>query len=553
MTNVEVDTGNDRTQVRSVWMVTREYDKLAGAGGVKDVCRQLAETLAASGGCQVRAVLPRYGFMDPAALGFTLAPVGGRSGRIGGRRYEHTFDVDMHYTGEERRETVAVWQADIEGVRIFLVEADRYATKRAVYTYTEEDEQEVAWQRKGGGHYDYFAMNILLQKAALDLMILLGEQADVIHCHDGHAATLPAIMREGSGYRHYFRRSGALVTIHNAGLGYHQEVADLAFARAVTGLPARVIMRGRLNECFDPFVAAADYAILNTVSEQYGWELQQTAEDSRTGWLGHTLLERGVPLAGVTNGIDPAAFDTTAPAALGLAAAYDVGRGNFAGKEMCKRSLLAAIAANGPWGQVRQYGTLDADPERPLGTFIGRLTSQKGVDILIQALRELLPHAPSLQFVFLGSGSFEFEEELQQLTASDFGRERICFLKGYDATLANKVYASGDFFLIPSRYEPCGLTDYIAQLFGNLPIVHRVGGLVKVIDGETGFSYGENTPAKLAEVMAGALQLYRHHPHLLRTMRMAAVERIQRLHTWGKVMESYLDLYRRAMVMAGET
>ena len=553
MANVEVETEKNRDQVRSVWMVTREYDKLAGAGGVKDVCRQLAETLAANGDSKVRVVLPRYGFMDPVGLGFSLVPVDGRSGRIGGRRYEHTFDVDMHYTGEERRETVAIWQADFDGVRIFLVEADRYATKRAVYIYTEEDEQEVVWQRKGGGHYDYFAMNILLQKAALDLMILLNEPADVIHCHDGHAAILPAIMREVDGYRHYFRRTGALVTIHNAGQGYHQEIADLAFARAITGLPDRVITRGQLNECFDPFIVAADYAVLNTVSEQYGWELQQTAEDSRTGWLGHTLLERGVALAGVTNGIDPAAFDTTQPDALGLAAAYNVGGGDFAGKEACKRFLLTAIATGKSWGrQVRQYGTLDADPERPLGTFIGRLTSQKGVDILIQALCELLPHAPSFQFVFLGSGALEFEEELQLLTESDLGRERICFLKGYDEILANKVYAAGDFFIIPSRYEPCGLTDYIAQLFGNLPIVHRVGGLVKVIDGETGFSYDENTPEKLAEALADALQLYRHHPHMLRTMRMAAVERIKGLHTWRKVMESYSELYRRAMAMARE-
>lgn len=550
--NVEIETGTDRDRVRSVWMVTREYDKLAGAGGVKDVCRQLAETLAARSGCMVRVILPRYGFMDPVRLGFALADLDGPSGRIGGRRYAHTFDVDMNYTAEERRETVAIWQAAISGVTVFLVEADRFAAKRDVYTYTEEDEQEVAWQRKGGGHFDYFAMNVLLQKTALDLMLLLNEPADVVHCHDGHAATLPAIMREVCGYRHFFRRSGALVTVHNAGQGYHQEVGDLAFARAVTGLPQRVIMRGRLGENFDPFIAAADYAILNTVSEQYGRELQQTAEDGRTGWLGHALLERGVTLAGVTNGIDPAAFDPSAPDALGLAAGYDVGRGDCAGKKECKRSLLAAIAACGPWEQVRQYGALALDEERPLATFIGRLTTQKGVDILIRALRQLLPHEPSLQVLFLGSGTAEFEQELQQLAVSDAGQGRACFLKGYDAMLANKVYAAGDFFVIPSRYEPCGLTDYIAQLFGNLPIVHRVGGLVKVVDGETGFSYNENTPAGLAGALAEALRLYRDHPHVLRTIQMAAVERIWRLHTWEKVMEAYLHLYRRAMAMAGE-
>lgn len=544
---MEERAGDDNKQVRLVWMVTREYDKLAGAGGVKDVCRQLAETLAVHGDCAVRVVLPRYGFMDAARLGFSLIPVGQLSGRIGGRRYDSMFEVDMNYTAAERREPVAIWQMEMNGVTIFLVEADRYATKRGVYTYTEEDEQEVAWQHKGGGHFDYFAMNILLQKAALDLMILLNEHPDVIHCHDGHAATLPTMMRECSGYRHYFCRTGAVVTIHNAGQGYHQEVGDLLFAQAVTGLPNRVILKSLLNGDFDPFMAASDYAVLNTVSEQYGRELQETPDDARTGWLGHALLERGVTLAGITNGIDPASFDPSFPEALGLAAGYNVSRGELEGKKQCKRSLLTTIVEGGPWEQVKQYGVLDLSPDVPLCTFIGRLTTQKGVDILIQALRELLLQKPYVQFLLFGSGSPEFEQDLQQLATIGPGRGRVCFLKGYDPLLANKVYAAGDFFVIPSRYEPCGLTDYIAQLLGNVPIVHRVGGLVKVINGETGFSYSENTSASLAGIIAEAVQLYKHHPHILRSMQMAAVGRIFRKHTWEKVMEAYLHLYRQAM------
>ena len=549
--NVEARSEDESRDIRLVWMVSREYDKLAGAGGVKDVCRQLAETMAARGDCLVRVILPRYGFMDAARLGFSRVRVGQGSGRIGGRRYEHIFAVDMNYPAEERRESVAVWQAIVNGVTIFLVEADRFATKRGVYTYTEEDEREVAWQRKGGGHYDYFAMNILLQKAALDLMILLDERPDVIHCQDGHAATLPAMMRENSGYRHYFRHTGAVVTIHNAGLGYHQEIGDLAFAQAVTGLPMQVIMKGRLGSSFDPFMAASEYAILNTVSEQYAQELQATPDDARTGWLGHALLERGVILAGITNGIDPASFDPSIPESLDLAAGYSVFRGELEGKKQCKRSLLETIAGHGPWEQVKQYGTLAVSPDMPLCTFIGRLTEQKGVDILIHALDELLLEESSVQILIFGSGAPQFEKELEHLATSGMGQGRICFLKGYDPSLANKVYAAGDFFLIPSRYEPCGLTDYIAQLLGNLPIVHRVGGLVKVINGETGFSYDENASASLATAIAGALAVFRQEPAKIRLMQRAAVDRIVRDHTWEKVLEAYLHLYRQAMKMSG--
>ncbi|ADW19108.1 glycogen synthase (ADP-glucose) [Desulfobulbus propionicus DSM 2032] len=546
---MEAKTDPQQETIRSVWMVSREYEGLAGAGGVKDVCRQLAETLVTHGHTDVRVVLPRYGFMDAVGLGFSLVELDGKKGHILGRRYAHVFEVDMNYAAEERRETVAIWQRQLNGVTIFLVEADRFAAKRGVYTYTEEDEQEVAWQRKGGGHFDYFAMNILLQKAALDLMILLDAHPQVVHCQDGHAATLPAMLREHSGYRHYFRRTGAVVTIHNAGLGYHQDVDDLAFAHAVTGLPMRVITKGRLGGNFDPFIAAADYAVLNTVSENYARELQQTPDDARTGWLGHALLERGVTLAGITNGIDPFAFDPSRPEPLALAAGYDILNGEFSGKAHCKADLLGRIASCGPWQQVKQFGLLSGPVEAPLCTFIGRLTAQKGVDILIQAIGQLLPQDASCQFLLLGSGAPEFEHQLELLATQGIGQGRVCFLKGYDPVLANSVYAAGDFFLIPSRYEPCGLTDYIAQLLGNLPIVHGVGGLVKVIDGENGFAYSGNTAASLAATMIRALSLYHRQPERIRSMQRRAVERIHRHHTWKTVMDDYISLYRQAMRM----
>ena len=105
---------------KNVWMVTREYEGIAGAGGVKDVCRQLAETLVQDAHCSVSVVLPRYGFIDAAGLGFRLAAIGDRSGRIGARRYTPLFEVDMNYSGEERREPVAVWQGELGGVRLYL-------------------------------------------------------------------------------------------------------------------------------------------------------------------------------------------------------------------------------------------------------------------------------------------------------------------------------------------------------------------------------------------------------------------------------------------------
>lgn len=532
---------------RSIWMVTREYEGLAGAGGVKDVCRQLAETLVSHAGCEVCVVLPRYGFMDAAQLGFHLTDIGTMAGRIGARRYARVLEVDMDYSGEERREPVAIWQGELGGVRLYLVEADRYASKRGVYTYTEEDEQEVVWQHRGRGHFDYFAMNVLLQKATLDLVLFLGVRPDVIHCHDGHAAILPAMMKENGGYRSYLSHTGAVVTIHNAGQGYHQEVEDLDFAHAITGLPRRVIEDSILGNGFDPFLAASGYALLNTVSENYALELQQSPEDSRTSWLGHTLLARGITLAGITNGIDPRSFDPGSPENLHLPHGFDIRQRELEGKRACKAAMLGQLSTVRRWDGVRQYGVLSGPVDVPLFTFVGRLTPQKGVDVIFAALSQLLQQGSRLHMLLFGSGAADLERQLEQLAESEQGWGSICFLKGFDPALAHQVYAAGDFFLIPSRYEPCGLTDYIAQLLGNLPIVHRVGGLVKVIDGETGFSYSGNSPGMLAETMRRAMEVYHNGGDTIERMQMAAVARIDQHHTWQVVMGQYMELYRLAM------
>jgi len=540
-------TGSERSvpPIRSLWMVSREYDGLAGAGGVKDVSRQLAEALVRTG-VRVTVVLPRYGFMDAPSLGFSPLIVRDERCRD---RFHSVLEVDMNYADQERRERVSFWEQVMQGVRILLVEAQRFAEKGGVYAYTEEDEERHPWQKKGSGHYDYFAMNILLQKAALEGMILLAEQPDVVHCQDGHAATLPPMMRELAGYRTWFRRSGALVTIHNAGAGYHQDVADLAFAAAVTGLPDSVIRAALLDNSFDPFMAAAPYAVMNTVSENYARELQESSEDARTGWLGHRLRRRGVRLAGITNGINPEAFDPRHPRVLGLAAAFEPGRGRLDGKKKCKAELLARVAANGSWTRVVQHGTLHPDPDLPLLTFIGRLTGQKGVDILLAALPLVLEEGRDFQVLILGSGDPVLEESLYRQVHSEPFAGRFCFLQGYDPELAPQVYAAGDFFLIPSLFEPCGLTDYMAQLLGNLPIVHAVGGLVKVEDGVTGFSYREHAPAALARAVSRALDIYEREPERMIRMIREGVARIRARYTWEKVVGRYIRLYEEARAM----
>jgi starch synthase len=184
----------------------------------------------------------------------------------------------------------------------------------------------------------------------------------------------------------------------------------------------------------------------------------------------------------------------------------------------------------------------------PLFTFIGRLTAQKGVDLLLQAVSLLMMKSSTeFQLLILGSGDSVLEQQLQELVEEKRFLGQLCFLKGYDPALALKIYAAGDFFLIPSLYEPCGLTDYIAQLFGNLPLVHHVGGLVKVIDKKTGFAYQEHSAEALAQTMLLALNIYHNKPEQLNTMQKAALQHIQIHYQWQHVMQEYLSLYQKAL------
>jgi starch synthase len=517
--------------INNIWQISREYGLLAGAGGVKDVVKQLAQALARDKR-QVKVVMPLYGFMDPDKLGFSRLT---------------SFKVELSYAQEERYEQVSIWQRR-EDITIYLVDSPRFREKQDIYTYTAAEARKNPYRHKGGGHFDYFAMNVLHQKAALALMIRLDERPDVIHCHDGHTALLPAMLRETEGYRHYFSKTGCVVTIHNAGNGYHQEVADLPFAEAITGLPKRVIKDNLLDEAFDPLLAAAPYALLNTVSENYARELQETDDDKLTGWLGHTLVQRRFQLAGVTNGIDPADYDLKQYKALGLPAGFIPGSTtakSLAGKTACKQDLIASLSNGGIRG-LKQTGHLDWQPELPLFTFVGRFTAQKGIDKLQSALKKLLLIQSNFQILILGSGQKAEEDKLRLLAQHPTNRGRICLLRGFDPIAANRIFAAGDFFLIPSQFEPCGLTDFQAQLFGNLPIVHAVGGLVKVIDNKTGFTYAEHSSEALAATMQKAITLFETDKTALAKMRKAALALIRKKYTWDKVMDRYLELYEKS-------
>ncbi len=507
----------------SVWHVTREYAGFAEAGGVKDVVRGLAEAHARAGGTPT-VVMPLYGFMPPQnAQGQTVAE----------------FTLSLPDQEKEKAlfdEPVRVRAEKKDGVRLLLLDSPRYSALRDVYTYTAEDEKENHWRKKGTGHWDFQQLNLILQRSALESAVALGEVPDVFHCHDGHTSFLPAILREDSRYAGPLRESSSVVTIHNAGKGYHQEVWDPSFAGLLTGLPPQVIGKGLLNGTIDPFLLAGKYARLVTVSEQYAQELLAERDEEMSGGLGKALRDQGIPLSGITNGIDPSPWDPRSADA-GIPFRFDPSTGDLEGKKKSRQALAARIGL-----------PPDTASRGPLYAFVGRLTGQKGIDVLFHALETLLRTSEDRWFIVLGTGEKEKEAMLAWLAGEASGKGRLVFLPRYDPALASLIYAASDFFLIPSTYEPCGLTDFIAQLMGSIPVVHHVGGLVKVRDGETGFSYQEQRHEALCAAVERTTRLFREQPERLEAIRRNAFAEIFSLHTWDRVLaDSYLPLYGSPM------
>ena len=533
------------TLKRGVWHVSREYDGIAEAGGLKDVVAGLSAALAAEG-IPTAVVLPRYGFIDLKGLEAE------RTGIRFGLPMPADAGGEPADAGVER---VEVHRCRRQGVDIYLLDSPRTRSKRAIYTYTAEEEREDPERRKGTGHRDANYLNLLLQRGALELARAVGPP-DVFHCHDGHSAFLPAILKVCSPYRKELKGCRALITIHNAGRGYHQEIYDPDLAAALTGLPGEVLYAGMAGGAVDPFLVGAAYAPINTVSEGYAEEINSGRLEELTGGLGAAFAARGIHLLGITNGIAPQAFDPRYPEHSGLPFAFDPARGELSGKRSCRERFVGLLAggaearSGGKPGApeldgLEVVGSLDGTADRPLYTFVGRLTGQKGVDILAGAGDRFLAGGADVQFLILGQGEKAIEEYLLEITRRPQAGGKLCLLIGYNGRAAKYVYGCGDFFLVPSQYEPCGLTDLFAQMMGNLPIVHAVGGLIKVLPGVTGYSYEEHSVEALVAAIAETISDYKDNPERLERLRRRAFAEVFEHYTWEKVLrDGYLPLYR---------
>lgn len=470
---------NAANSVRSVWIVTREYAGIAEAGGVKNVACSLAESLARQG-VSVTAFIPRYGCVETAGM--------------------LLFSTDIAVAGETHR--VCFYSIAIHGVRIILVDSPIFIEKHAVYVYTETEARVIPGAQRGKGHFDVDSINMLFQRAVLAFASVSGNVPNVLHCQDAHTALLPALARTDEILADAFSRTAMVVTIHNAGPGYRQTIPGLERALRVTGLPVCALQGALFNGNLEPFLLAAEYGTLTTVSPWYADELRDPAFDRFSEGLSSEFRKRGIPIVGITNGIDYHRYDPRDSSISLLPHAYDPVSGDLAGKYECRRDFARWLSGNDELPGIVKYGTIEPGLDSVYFSYHGRIAWQKGLDSLEQAARVVLDHLDGARFVILGQGDPVLESLFVRLSQRYSGR--FAFINGYERTLARQAVAISDFLVLPSVFEPCGLEDFIAQIFGTIPVAHAVGGLQKIEDGKTGFLYqtaGGNDSGALARLL----------------------------------------------------
>jgi len=374
-----------------------------------------------------------------------------------------------------------------------------------------------------GDYTDNAVRYIFFSRAVLETCLALGIEPDIIHCNDWQTGLIPLYLRTLYVRHTQFNKTVTVLTLHN--LGY-QGIFD-AGAMAYTGLgpdlfvPEKLEFYGKMNF----LKAGLLYAdILNTVSPTYAKEILTPEQGFG---LDGILRMRQDDLYGIINGIDPVEWDPLHDAL--LPAGYS-GQ-DLRGKQECKKTLCRQARIK--------------NPKAPLLGMVGRLSSQKGLDLVLSSFDELI--ALDVSIAVLGKGDEAYHAAFGRQAQQHKGKVLITI--GFEETVAHRIYAAADFFLMPSQYEPCGIGQFIAMRYGTVPIARKTGGLADTIDDYdhlrekgSGILFRDFTPAALQDAVKRALCVYRDEGSMTNIIQHC----MSREYSWRSSALQYLSLYGKA-------
>jgi starch synthase len=353
---------------------------------------------------------------------------------------------------------------------------------------------------------------------------VLGGKPDIVHCHDWHTALVPLLLGESNKLRREKEtlesiRTKTVLTIHNL---LYQGTAPVSLIKTLN-LPKHIfhILTTKKGPTIKLFREGLEHAdVISTVSPTY-------AKEILTGDYGEhvneVLRRRRGSVVGIVNGIDDAVWDPKSDVSLPVHYGQgDMLPGKQANKEYLQRTLKLLVA------------------KTPLVGFVGRLeVRQKGIDILIEALGHLLPNG--VQVIILGTGPAKIKQTLA-VFAKKYP-DHFVFVPTFDERLARRIYAGADFLVVPSKFEPCGLTQMIAMRYGTIPIVRKTGGLADTVtEGKTGFVFEDYNETALLGKLKEAITLWNTHPGMWSRM---ARRCMRQDFSWLASAKKYKALYSR--------
>ena len=476
----------DVTPVKSVLFVASEANPYLGSGGLADVIGSLPKTLAANGKYDVRVVMPLYSDISDKY----------RSQM----RFLMNFNVPLAW----RNQYCGVFSLKADGVTFYFIDNEYYFKRSGLYGFYDDGER-----------FAYFS------KAALEMMVHLDYYPEILHCHDWQTALSVVYLKTLYANRYGYDHIKALFTIHNIeyqGKYGYDCLGDLF------GLPESVKPALDYDGCLNLMKGAIQFSDrFSTVSRMYANEIKNPFF---AHGLQYAICENEFKLTGILNGIDETVYNPETDEKLFRNYSADDTRG----KGVCKKELQKMLG-------------LPEKDDAPLISIISRLVPAKGLDLVKCVIEELL--AENVQVVILGKGEGDYEDYFRMLADRYSGKCRAII--AYNKDLASKIYSASDIFLMPSKQEPCGLSQMIACRYGAVPVVRATGGLFDSIspynndmrNGGNGFVFGNYNAHEMLYVIKDAVYTFGNKDEWRGIMKRAMTTDF----SWKKSSGEYEKLY----------
>ncbi|MBO5224334.1 MAG: glycogen synthase GlgA [Clostridia bacterium] len=474
---------------KHVLYVASEAFPFAGTGGLGEVIGSLPRSINTSSDVEARIIIPLYQSLSAED------------------RAKLTFITNITVPVAWRNQYCGLFKYEHLGVTYYFIDNEYYFKRSGLYGYGDDGER-----------FAFFS------RAVLELMPYFDWRVDVLHAHDWQSALVPVYYKLYYMYKQGYENIKTVFTIHN--IEYQGQFSP-AILEDVFGISYKEYMSIEFNGCINLMKGAIDYSdYVSTVSPTYAEQIK-TAEYAHG--LEGILLKNAGKLRGILNGVDVDTYNPETNKALFV----NYNKDSIGKKDEGKVELQKMLG-------------LPVNKDVPIIAMITRLASHKGIDIVRRAMNDILKN--DVQFIVLGTGEIDHEEYFKYI--QNIYDNKVRSIISFNKDLAHKIYAGADIFLMPSKSEPCGLSQMMACRYGTIPVVRKTGGLKdSIIDcenGDTGigFVFDNYNSDEMLCAIERAVNLYRDH----KTKWNGLVTRaISTDFSWNKSAGVYLDFYREIL------